>query len=366
MAAVTADGMAQRPGRNPALRALGWFWGVVLLALAGGTGALQYLGPVPPPPAALTATPARPAEPAPALLAATTPARLQAATPTAGLDAAQAAGLIAAPDPALLEPSTAFEGGFLPRLGPGGRASLHVYAALFDATAAAGRPRVAILLSGIGTSQTASEDAIRATPGAISLAMSPYAFRPGPLLAAARAAGHEVLLSLPLEPDRYPIDDPGNKALLTGNPPAVNAQRLEWALTRFAGYAGVTGALGALRGERYGGDAALMDGLLRELAARGLLYIDPRPGSPAPPLATGRSVDVVIDEPAPVRAEIEANLARLEQVARDRGAALGLVSLPRPVTLDRIAAWASTLEQRGFVLAPVSAIVSAPPLGKAK
>ncbi|HET9018836.1 MAG TPA: divergent polysaccharide deacetylase family protein, partial [Acetobacteraceae bacterium] len=56
-----------------------------------------------------------------------------------------------------------------------------------------------------------------------------------------------------------------------------------------------------------------------------------------------------------------AALERLEEVARDRGAALGLVSLPRPVTLDRLAAWTATLSRRGLALAPVSAIVQPPP-----
>jgi hypothetical protein len=75
-------------------------------------------------------------------------------------------------------------------------------------------------------------------------------------------------------------------------------------------------------------------------------------------------VDVVIDEPA-VRTAIEANFAKLEQIAKDRGSALGLVGMPRPVTLDRIAAWTATLGSRGFVLVPVSALArpaAAPPV----
>jgi polysaccharide deacetylase 2 family uncharacterized protein YibQ len=70
-------------------------------------------------------------------------------------------------------------------------------------------------------------------------------------------------------------------------------------------------------------------------------------------------VDVLVDEP-PVRSEIEAQLARLEQIARDRGAALGLAGQPMPVTVERLAAWAATLGSRGVVLVPVSALV--PPL----
>jgi hypothetical protein len=281
--------------------------------------------------------------------------------PTAGLEPATATaapGTIPPPDPALLEPSATFPGGVLPRIAPDGRMAMQVYAA--RARPADARPRVALLLSGIGLSETDSIDAIRATPAAVSLAVSPYAFRPERLLAAARAAGHEMLVSLPLEPDRYPIDDSGNRSLLTGNTPALNAQRLEWALTRFAGYVGATGALNGMRGERFGAASELMAPVLRELAGHGLLYIDPRPGSAPPPFAAGRGVDVVIDEPA-VRTEIEANLAKLEQVAKDRGSALGLVGRPRPVTLDRIGAWAATLGARGFVLVPVSALARPAP-----
>ncbi|MDA8250390.1 MAG: divergent polysaccharide deacetylase family protein [Rhodospirillales bacterium] len=336
-----------------AWRGLAWFWATVLLLVVVGAAVLQALGPprvAAPPPAAPPPTAPAPAAPAPA------PA--VAPAPTAALPP-HPPGTVAPPDAALLEPSTVFPGGMLPRIDPGGLAPRVAYAAPF-AAAAATHPRVAVLLGGIGMSGTDSEEAIRSLPGAVSLAVSPYAYRPEELLDEARAAGHELLLALPLEPERYPIDDPGNRALLTGNLAALNHQRLEWALTRFTGYVGATGALNGMRGERFAAVPELMHPLLQDLAQRGLLYIDPRPGAPPPPYVTGRSVDVVIDEPA-VRTEIEAKLARLEEVARDRGAALGLVGLPRPVTLDRLAAWTATLAARGLTLAPVSAIVQPPP-----
>ena len=338
----------QRRAGSLALRALGWFWAVTLLVLAGGAGALQYLGPL-----HQTAPSAQAFVAGAKAYAAPT----NAAPPTAGLEPAAAAGIIHAPDAALLESSQTYPGGLLPRIAADGRTAMAFYAA--HAEPADAHPRVALLLSGIGMSETDSMEAIAGTPPAVSLAISPYAFRPERLLAEARLAGHETLVSLPLEPDRYPIDDPGNHALLTGNAPAMNDQRLEWALTRFAGYVGATGALNGMRGERFGAAPELMAPVLRELAARGVLYIDPRPVAPPPPFDAGRSVDVVIDEPA-VRTEIEANLARLEQVAKDHGSALGLVGIPRPVTLDRIAAWATTLAARGFVLVPVSALVRTP------
>ena len=53
---------------------------------------------------------------------------------------------------------------------------------------------------------------------------------------------------------------------------------------------------------------------------RGLLYVDPRPGAAPLPLVWSRSVDLVIDEPA-AAAEIDAKLAQLARLARDRRAA---------------------------------------------
>ncbi len=332
-----------------ALRALGWFWLVVLLALAGGAAVLEALGPPEPRVTVAAVTPAPPPPVPPPATAGLASAGPQAAPPPPGA--------ILGADKALLEASTTFPGGFLPRIAPDGRTAMHAYAAHYDP--ANTHPRVALLLSGIGMSETDSEEAIHTVPAAVSLAVSPYAFRPERLLADARAAGHETLLSLPLEPDRYPIDDPGNRALLTGNQPALNMQRLEWAMTRFAGYVGATGALNGLRGERFAAAGELMAPVLDELNRRGLLYIDPRPGAPHPPHATGRAVDVVVDEPA-VRTEIEAALARLERVAHDKGSALGLVGMPRPVTLDRIAAWATGLAAHGLVLVPVSALATPP------
>ena len=72
---------------------------------------------------------------------------------------------------------------------------------------------------------------------------------------------------------------------------------------------GATGALGALarRAFRRAGRSRWAQCSGRS-AARGLLYVDPRPGAPPPPGVWGRSVDVIVDEPA-VRPEIEAKLA---------------------------------------------------------
>lgn len=365
-------------------RGLGAFWIVVLAALGGGAAVLEHLGAprepaaavsdapegmrvpaaaptaaegggrgeVPPPPGLQTvAASAVPPRPAAAVPAAPEPPPLATdpARPAAAPDRP-----IPPPDPALLEASRQ---GALPRVGSDGRTSIRTYARAFDR--ADTRPRVAVVVAGIGLSASQTEEALRRLPPAVGLALNPYAPRLEAVAERARERGMETLISLPMEPTGYPLNDPGPKALLTGLSMAENWERLDWALTRAQGYVGVLGALGGMRGERFANMGEML-GLVQDvLRTRGLLYVEPRPGGPSPARAWGRAVDVVLDEPA-TRGEIERRLAELERVARERGSALGLAGDPAPVLVDRLAAWAAGLPERGLVLAPVTAVLRRP------
>jgi polysaccharide deacetylase 2 family uncharacterized protein YibQ len=339
------------------------FWLILLLAGGGGAGWLQYTDAarhVAPPPAvpqvAAPTPPLHEAEaraPQPTPLVASSPATPPAPDPVVG--SANRPGVpIPGPIAALLEPSPGLGGAGLPRTAPGQKPPMQAYAGGFDPLDH--RPRIALLLTGIGLSDPDSEDAIRQLPAGVTLGISPYASRPEPLLEKARARGHEMLISIPMEARGYPMNDEGPHALLTGATSADNRERLDWTLSRIAGYAGATGALDGMRGERFAASGEQMLQVLDELAGRGLYYIDPRPGEKAPLHIRGRSVDLLVDEP-PVGVEIEAKLAQLERIARDKGQALGLAGMPRPVTLERIAGWAGQLESHGFALVPVSALM---------
>lgn len=312
-------------------RGLGLFWAVVLLALGGGAGVLAWLGP-PDAPVTAAAPPAEP--PAP-------PAEPPARTA----------------EPALAVPVLA---PLLPALPPvEARPAMRANARPFDRTDP--RPRVAVIVGALGANAQLAEQALRLLPPATGLAFSPYAEASQRLVGLARARGFETLLALPLEPTGFPLHDPGPRALLTGLPWGENAQRLDWLLARHAGHVGVVAALGPLRGERF---AALVEPharLQEAVAARGLLFVDARPGAPAPARAWGRSLDLVLDEPA-TRAELDLRLGQLERIARERGAALGYLGEVSPVALDRLANWAAGLEARGVVLAPPSALARAPEL----
>ncbi len=363
---------------------LGRFWATVLVCMVAGAVTLQVLGPPSPrqgraegafalaaPPSLVPASPkpssAMPArqgqaeEPLPAPVAAAPPVQPAPPPRSAPAPVRAAEAGIPAPFAALQETVPDLPGATLPRIGPDGRMPMQVYAASFDP--ADKRPRVAVLLAGVGMAEVYSEEAIRATNPAISLAISPYARRPAPLLELARSTGHETLVSIPMEPLGYPLNDAGTRSLLTGLPPAKNRERLLRTLSRITGYVGATAAMSGLRGERFGASEQ-MNLVLDELAARGLLYVDPRPvplrpGNPPPARPGVRVADVFIDDP-PLRFDIEFKLARLEQLARDRGSALGVAGTAGPVMVERLAAWTATLASRGVALVPVSALV--PPL----
>ncbi len=303
---------------------------------------LAMLGPLPPLLVVEAApTPSAEATPLPA--------------PSPVLEGPPPAPTIPPADPLLLE---AGPHGPVPRIAVDGRTAMRAYARPLDLRAE-GRPRIGLVLGGLGLNAAVTEQAITRLPPAVTVAINPYAQRLALLLDQARGRGIEMLMSLPLEPQGHPQNDAGDRALLTGLTPAVNEDRLMWVLSRFHGYVGAVGALGPLRGERF---AALSEPFLamqENLRRRGLLYIDPRPGARSPERAWGRAVDVVVDEPA-TRAEIDVKLSILERLARERGTALGLAGEVTPVLLDRVMAWADGLEGRGVMLAPVSSMIRRP------
>jgi len=351
-------------------RLLGLVWALLLALLGSGAGVLAVLGPPEPP--VVTAEATAPEAPATSLInglgaipgtprpggapAAAAPGTAETAQPQAEpLPPGDTAGTpTIAADPALLEPGPH---GPLPKIGPEGRTAIRAYGRAYDR--ADPRPRIGLVLGGVGLNAAIAEEAIRRLPQTTALAFNPYAPRLGPLLAQARARGMETLVALPLEPTNYPLDSPGERVLLTGLPTHDNLDRLEWALSRFQAYVGAIGALGPLRGERFAAVPERLGAVQDVLRMRGLLYIDPRPGAPQPVRAWGRTIDLVIDEPA-TRAEIEAKLATLERLARERGSAVGYAGEASPVLIDRLAAWAGQVEGRGLALAPVTALLRRP------
>jgi len=333
----------------------------VTVALAIALGILEALGPPPSPamttvklaPRHLASLPSA----APAVAEVKAVGRFEAASPQLR-PGRGIAGPIADPDPSMLEPYAGAPNLSLPRIGVGDRAPMSVYASGFDPSNV--RPRVGMLIAGIGLSGSESSDAIKELPGGVTLAISPYA-RDMHLLDVARLTEHEYLISVPMEPQGYPVNDPDDRhALMASVPTAENLDRLRWVLSRLTGYVGITNAFGPMAGERLLGVSDQLVSVLQEVRDRGLLFVDARSGQPALPLAWNRSVDVVIDDDPTDAATLDQRLDALTQSALGKGSALGLVRVPRPVTLAHVVAWTNTLAAKGLALAPVSALVLPP------
>jgi uncharacterized protein len=224
------------------------------------------------------------------------------------------------------------------------------------------RPRIAIVIVDLGKSQAATNAAIQNLGGGITLAFTPYADGLAQWVALARAAGHEVLLSLPMEPTDFPNTDPGPQTLLTALTGRQNLERLTWTLERAQGYVGVINA----QGSRFTASADAMRPVIDRLFQRGLLMVDARtaPNSVAVRIADDVGLprayaDRLIDQEAS-RPAIDRALADLERLARQNGAALGIAQT-YPVTFERLINWLAQIEARGFVIAPVSAVVNRQP-----
>ncbi len=217
-------------------------------------------------------------------------------------------------------------------------------------------PMIAIVIDDMGMDRKRSARAAR-LPGPLTLAFLTYAGDLGRQTAAARRHGHELLAHVPMEPAQALVD-PGPGVLLTGHDRPELLRRLRWDLARFDGYVGVNNHMGS----RFTGDREAMRTVLREIKARGLLYLDSRTtaATVAPALAAEIGVaflsrDRFIDNvgtPAAIRAE----LATLEELARLNGAAIG-IGHPRDATLDTLEAWLPEMRRAGFRLVPVSAIL---------
>jgi len=132
------------------LRGLLAFWALLLLVLGAGAGVLQYLG---------------------------APVVRRVAVVSVVVPVVAAPSGPAAPDAALAEARAGDPTAFLPKIASDGRRAMSYYAA--PAKIPAGAKIVALLIDGMGLSQSVSVTAIQQLPAAVSFAFSPYSADPG-------------------------------------------------------------------------------------------------------------------------------------------------------------------------------------------
>ena len=219
-----------------------------------------------------------------------------------------------------------------------------------------GRPAIAVVSDDLGLNRrgTATLNQLKAP---LTLSFLPYAGALEQQAAAGRAAGHELLLHLPMEPAGH--EWPGPNALLSGLAPRDMVSRLRTQLLSFDGFVGINNHMGSLLTAERGPMALVM----AELRSRGLLFLDSRTTAQSVAAAEARRAgvahavrDVFLDNDTDL-ASIRRQLALTEQIARRRGSAVA-IGHPHDATIEALRGWLPTLEQRGFVLVPISTIVA--------
>ena len=134
--------------------------------------------------------------------------------------------LAPAPFPGLTAPGP---GGLLPIIGKDGRTPFAAYARPFTAN---GKPRIALVVGGLGLNAAATRAAIARLPPEVTLSFVPYADGLQGWIDQARAAGHEAVLEAPMEPVDYPNNDPGPMTLMAKAAPVETVRRMEQLLSR--------------------------------------------------------------------------------------------------------------------------------------
>ncbi|MCH2395991.1 divergent polysaccharide deacetylase family protein [Oceanibaculum sp.] len=226
----------------------------------------------------------------------------------------------------------------------------------------AGSPRIAIVIDDMGIDRKRSQRAL-ALKVPVTFAYLPYAPGVADQVRKAHAAGHEILVHLPMEPSSDSID-PGPNAMLSGLAPEVLAERLAWNLSQFDGFVGVNNHMGS----RFTSNAAVMQPVLEELRRRGLLFLDSRTAPNTVGYRMARDLgmpalqrDVFLDN-TDSHDEVAKRLAETEQHASKYGQAIA-IGHPRDATLDMLELWIEDVQARGFVLVPLTALLKpvAPP-----
>jgi uncharacterized protein len=259
------------------------------------------------------------------------------------------------PDPELIEKTGA---GSLPVRAADGRRPLDVYARAWSGARGA---KIAIIIGGLGLSQTSTQRAIRALPPEITLAFAPQGNSLSRWAQEARRGGHEILLQIPMEPFDYPNVNPGRGTLLADADPAQNLAELRSSMGRFTNYAGVVNYMGA----RFTSETAAFQPIIREIAGRGLLFVDDGTSARSQTVSLSESAkgayaigDLVIDDVQDKEAILK-KLGQLESSARASGSAIA-TGTAFDTTVEAVAAWAEEAKKRGIEIVGVSAVAHDP------
>lgn len=220
-----------------------------------------------------------------------------------------------------------------------------------------GPPRVAIVIDDLGDSLEAAR-AVLALEPPVTMAVIPFRPDSARIAAAAVRGGREVILHLPLEPERETEmgDAPG--FLRTGMSADGLERQLQADLSAVPYIVGVNGHMGS----RFTQDRAAMERLLVALRDRGLFFLDSLTTPASVAAATAAHVGVPFAERAvfldhdPSAAAIARALGELDELARTRREVIA-IGHPHATTVAALAPWLQRAAAEGIRIVPASALV---------
>ncbi|MEO0882032.1 MAG: divergent polysaccharide deacetylase family protein [Pseudomonadota bacterium] len=221
-----------------------------------------------------------------------------------------------------------------------------------------GKPIVALVIGGLGTSYRQSQIAIDDLPEEVTLSFVPDAS--SDLLRKARRQGHEILAELPMEAHSTGRTRPHQNTLTVTATKDENAYRLRATLRNKPGIYGVI----SYDGSKFVSSGHAVSAVASDLAQRDLAFIQHANlnrtifETHADSLDMDYAAATVNIDSRPESGEIERALLALESTALETGAALG-TGFAFPMTVDVVRDWATHLEDKGIKLAPVSAVAAA-------
>jgi len=219
-----------------------------------------------------------------------------------------------------------------------------------------GRPMIAVVIDDVGIDRRRSRRAM-ALPAPVTIALMAYADDAHDQAAAALRGGHELIVHLPMEPENG-TDNPGPNALLSNLSRAEYARRIEWNLSQFAGYVGVNNHMGS----KLTSDPVAMAPVMAALKQRGLMFLDSRTIATTKGVVVARRFgvpaverNVFIDHDlSPIA--VRTALIHAEDLAERNGFVIA-IGHPKDVTLDALEEWLPEVQERGFAVVPLTAIV---------
>ncbi|RWX74528.1 divergent polysaccharide deacetylase family protein [Neorhizobium lilium] len=259
--------------------------------------------------------------------------------------------LAAQPNEALLEDTPQ---GRLPILGADGTRPMDQY----------GRPwsgargtRIAIVVGGLGLSQTGTQNAIRQLPPSVTLAFASSGNSLQRWMQEARRNGHEILLQVPFEPYDLQENDAGSGTLLTKASTKDNLVRLHEAMGQITNYTGIMN----YQGGRYLSDIKALEPVLRDVSRRGLLFLDDGTAAQSKTETISKALnlphafaDLTLDGQLQADAILK-KMDELERIANRKGVAIGVASA-FDESITAIRQWSEEASQRGIEIVGVSAL----------